>query len=104
MKAGVGRARKIPPLVGRRWGQGVITGLAARKTAALQKGISPLNRLAINQKLRPFNNQSGPFNNQSLPFIQPAQYRQTQGQKRAYRQTDVQRGANSTRPFQLRRL
>ncbi|XP_024247773.1 UAP56-interacting factor [Oncorhynchus tshawytscha] len=127
-RAGFGRGRKIPPPVGRRRGQGVITGLAARKTAALQKGISPLNRPAINRKLqpvnnrsrpvnnrsrpvnnqsrpvnnqsRPFNNQSRPFNNQSRPFIQPAQYRQVQGQRRPYRQTDVQRGLDSTRPFQ----
>ncbi|XP_029480053.1 UAP56-interacting factor isoform X1 [Oncorhynchus nerka] len=123
-RAGFGRGRKIPPPVGRRRGQGVITGLAARKTAALQKGISPLNRPAINRKLqpfnnrsrpfnnqsrpfnnqsRPFNNQSRPFNNQSRPFIQPAQYRQVQGQRRPYRQTDVQRRLDSTRPFQQRR-
>ncbi|XP_036822663.1 UAP56-interacting factor isoform X3 [Oncorhynchus mykiss] len=109
-RVGFGRGRKIPPPVGRRRGQGVITGLAARKTAALQKGISPLNRPAINRKLRPFNNRSRPFNNrsrpfnnQSRPFIQPAQYRQVQGQRRPYRQTDVQRRLDSTRPFQQRR-
>uniref|UniRef100_A0A4W5QC17 UAP56-interacting factor n=1 Tax=Hucho hucho TaxID=62062 RepID=A0A4W5QC17_9TELE len=96
MRAGVGRGRKIPPPVGRRQGQGVITGLAARKTAALQKGISQLNRPTINRKLQP-------FNNRSQPFIQPAQYRQMQGQRRPYRQTDVQRGLNSRRPFQQRR-
>ncbi|XP_038820224.1 UAP56-interacting factor [Salvelinus namaycush] len=102
-RAGVGRGRKIPPPVGRRRGQGIITGLAARKTAALQQGISPLNRPAINRKLQSFNNRSRPFNNQSRPFTQPAQYRQMQGQRRPYRQTDVQRGLNSTRPFQPRR-
>ncbi|XP_010900289.5 UAP56-interacting factor isoform X2 [Esox lucius] len=126
-RVGVGRGRKIPPLIGRRRGQGVITGLAARKTAAIQKGISSLNRSAVNQKLRPFVNPSRPFvnpsrpfvnpsrpfvnpsrpfGNPSRPFIQPAQYRQTQGQKRPYRQADIQRGPNlmtRTRPFQLRR-
>ncbi|XP_024290900.1 UAP56-interacting factor isoform X1 [Oncorhynchus tshawytscha] len=126
MRVGVGRGRKIPPLVGQSRGQGVITGLAARKTAAVQKGISPLNRPTVNQKSRPFNNQPRPFNNQprpfnnqprpfnnqprpfnnqSWPFIQSAQFRQTQGQRRPYRQTDVQRGPNTmtqTRPVQLR--
>uniref|UniRef100_A0A671QAR9 UAP56-interacting factor n=1 Tax=Sinocyclocheilus anshuiensis TaxID=1608454 RepID=A0A671QAR9_9TELE len=36
--------RKLPPTVARHRGQGVITGLAARKNAVLFKGISPLNR------------------------------------------------------------
>ncbi|XP_029560029.1 UAP56-interacting factor isoform X3 [Salmo trutta] len=125
-RVGVGRGWKIPPPVGQSRGQGVITGLAARKTAAIQKGISPLNRPTVNQKSRPFNNQPRPFNNQprpfnnqprpfnnqprpfnnqSWPFIQSAQFRQTQGQRRPYRQTDVQRGPNTTtqtRPVQLR--
>ncbi|XP_013994825.2 UAP56-interacting factor-like isoform X9 [Salmo salar] len=125
-RVGVGRGWKIPPPVGQSRGQGVITGLAARKTAAVQKGISPLNRPTVNQKSRPFNNQPRPFNNQprpfnnqpqpfnnqprpfnnqSWPFIQSAQFRQTQGQRWPYRQTDVQRGPNTTtqtRPVQLR--
>ncbi|KAL4608187.1 UAP56-interacting factor-like isoform X2 [Arapaima gigas] len=46
------RARKMPPTVGRRRGQGVITGLAARRTAALRKGTSPMNRSAVPQKPR----------------------------------------------------
>ncbi|KAJ8011237.1 hypothetical protein DPEC_G00056070 [Dallia pectoralis] len=71
-RVGVGRGRKIPPLIGRRRGQGVITGLAARRTAALQKGISPLNRSAFNQKLRPFGNPSRPFGNPSRPFGNPS--------------------------------
>ncbi|KAL0966779.1 hypothetical protein UPYG_G00300030 [Umbra pygmaea] len=72
-RVGVGRGRKIPPLLGRRRGQGVITGLAARKTAALQKGISPLNRSSLNQKARPFNSQSRPFSSQSRPFSSQSQ-------------------------------
>uniref|UniRef100_A0A4W5PRT2 UAP56-interacting factor n=1 Tax=Hucho hucho TaxID=62062 RepID=A0A4W5PRT2_9TELE len=95
-RVGVGRGQKIPPPVGQSRGQGVITGLAARKMAAVQKGISPLNRPTVNQKSWPFNNQPRPFNNQP---------RQTQGQRRPYRQTDVQRGPNTTtqtRPVQLR--
>lgn len=51
-RVGVGRGWKIPPPVGQSRGQGVITGLAARKTAAVQKGISPLNRPTVNQVLR----------------------------------------------------
>uniref|UniRef100_A0A673LIK9 UAP56-interacting factor n=1 Tax=Sinocyclocheilus rhinocerous TaxID=307959 RepID=A0A673LIK9_9TELE len=42
---------KLPPTVARRRGQGVITGLAARKNAALLKGISPLNRPAQNRPM-----------------------------------------------------
>lgn len=47
------RNRKLLPTVTRRRGQGVITGLAARKNAALLKGISPLNRPA---QIRPAQN------------------------------------------------
>lgn len=88
------RGRKVPPPVGRRRGQGVITGLAARRTAALQKGISPLNRPPVNKQ-------------KSRPFIQRnnAQYRRPEGQMRPHRQPDMQRGPNTAarRPFQLRR-
>ncbi|XP_052405238.1 UAP56-interacting factor-like [Carassius gibelio] len=43
------RNRKLPPTVARRRGQGVISGLAARKNAVLYKGISPLNRPVQNR-------------------------------------------------------
>lgn len=51
------RNRKLPPTVARRRGQGVITGLAARKNATLFKGISPLNRPVQN---RPAQNRQMP--------------------------------------------
>ncbi|KAL0200173.1 hypothetical protein M9458_003360, partial [Cirrhinus mrigala] len=56
------RNRKLPPTVARRRGQGVITGLAARKNAALFKGISPLNRPA---QIRPA--QTRPVLNRQMP-------------------------------------
>lgn len=43
------RNRRVPPLLGRRRGQGVITGLAARRPAALLKRVGTLNRSAVNQ-------------------------------------------------------
>uniref|UniRef100_A0A668RRI7 UAP56-interacting factor n=1 Tax=Oreochromis aureus TaxID=47969 RepID=A0A668RRI7_OREAU len=43
------RNRKVPPIVARRRGQGVITGLAARRPAALLKRAGTLNRSAFNQ-------------------------------------------------------
>ncbi len=46
------RNHKLPPTVARRPGQGVITGLAARKNAARFKGISPLNRPVQNRPAR----------------------------------------------------
>ncbi|XP_016369275.1 UAP56-interacting factor-like [Sinocyclocheilus rhinocerous] len=89
---------KLPPTVARRRGQGVITGLAARKNAALLKGISPLNRPAQN---RPMPN-SAAVNQRSQPFIQR---RQMQIQRRPNRQMDSQKpqGSVSYRPFRLRR-
>ncbi|KAM4605068.1 UAP56-interacting factor-like isoform 2-T2 [Polymixia lowei] len=92
------RNRRILPPVGRRRGQGVITGLAARRPAALLKGLSPLNRTPFTQKP----------GQKTRPFIQrsEAQYRRPEIQRRPYRQTDLQRGQNaaaSRRPFQLRR-
>lgn len=45
------RNRRVPPLPGRRRGQGVITGLAARRPAALLKRVGSLNRAAFNQVL-----------------------------------------------------
>ncbi|XP_039999760.1 UAP56-interacting factor-like isoform X2 [Xiphias gladius] len=92
------RNRRVPPLPGRRRGQGVITGLAARRPAVLLKRVGTFNRAAINQKTR----------QKTRPFIQrtEAQYRKPEVQRRPYRQPDPQRGQNATsvrRPFQLRR-
>ncbi|KAG7524272.1 UAP56-interacting factor [Solea senegalensis] len=92
------RNRRIPPLLGLRRGQGVITGLAARRPAALLKRVSTLNRAAINQKTR----------QKPRPFIQSAEgpYRKPEFQRRQYGQPDPQRVQNQTpvrRPFQLRR-
>ncbi|XP_032421366.1 UAP56-interacting factor isoform X2 [Xiphophorus hellerii] len=96
--AAVLRNRRVPPLVGRRRGQGVITGLAARRPAVLLKRAGVLNRSAASQKAR------------TRPFIQrsEAQYRRLEVPRRPYRQPDPQRGQNaagssSRRPFQLRR-
>ncbi|XP_062284752.1 UAP56-interacting factor-like isoform X1 [Scomber scombrus] len=92
------RNRRFPPLPGRRRGQGVITGLAARRPAALLKRVGSLNRAAFNQKTR----------QKTMPFIQrtETQYRKPEVQRRPYRQPDLQRAQNATavkRPFQLRR-
>uniref|UniRef100_A0A3Q0QX38 UAP56-interacting factor n=1 Tax=Amphilophus citrinellus TaxID=61819 RepID=A0A3Q0QX38_AMPCI len=92
------RNRKVPPIAARRRGQGVITGLAARRPTALLKRAGTLNRAAINQKTRP----------KTRPFFQrtEAQYRKPEVQRWLYRQPDPQRGPNAPsvrRPFQLRR-
>ncbi|XP_030608591.1 UAP56-interacting factor isoform X2 [Archocentrus centrarchus] len=92
------RNRKVPPVAARRRGQGVITGLAARRPTALLKRAGTLNRAAINQKTRP----------KTRPFFQrtEAQYRKPEVQRWLYRQPDPQRGPNAPsvrRPFQLRR-
>lgn len=84
------RNRRVPPVAARRRGQGVITGLAARRPAPLLKRIGTFNRAAINQKTR----QKG------------AQYRKPEVQRRLYRQPEPQRSQNATsvrRPFQLQR-
>ncbi|KAI2667229.1 UAP56-interacting factor [Labeo rohita] len=102
------RNRKLPPTVARRRGQGVITGLAARKNAALFKGISPLNRPAQNRpaQTRPVLNRQMPssaaVNQRSQPFVQR---RQMPIQRRPNRQMDSQKpqGSVSYRPFRLRR-
>ncbi|KAF7661347.1 hypothetical protein LDENG_00263580 [Lucifuga dentata] len=83
------------PLAGRRRGQGVVTGLAARRPAALLKRI---NRSAVSQKTRL----------KTKSFIQrtETQYRKPEVQRRLHGQADPQRGQNATsirRPFQLRR-
>jgi len=103
------RARRGPPPVGRRRAQGVITGLAARRTAALQKGISPLNKVAVYQKpgprTRPFiQRNNAPYRKAEVQQRRP--YRQMEVQRRPYRQTELQRSQSTTpvrRPFQLRR-
>ncbi|XP_054452467.1 UAP56-interacting factor-like [Anoplopoma fimbria] len=92
------RNRRVPPPPGRRRGQGVITGLAARRPAALLKRLGTINRAAVNQKTR----------QKTKPFIQrtEAPYRKPEVQRRPYRQPDPPRGQNATsvrRPFQLRR-
>lgn len=43
------RGRRLPAVLGRRRGQGVITGLAARRPAALLKRAGTFNRVAVNQ-------------------------------------------------------
>ncbi|KAF5893616.1 UAP56-interacting factor, partial [Clarias magur] len=91
----------------RRRAQGVITGLAARK-AALLKGVSPLNRPALNRA----NVNRAPARRSALfqrtrPFV--SQRRHTlayvQTQRRSYTQPDPQKvpGRVSNRPFSLRR-
>ncbi|KAI3375157.1 hypothetical protein L3Q82_021680 [Scortum barcoo] len=92
------RNRRVPPPPGRRRGQGVITGLAARRPAVLLKRAGTLNRAAIIQKTR----------QKMKPFIQrpEGQYRKPELQRRPYRQPDPQRGQSVTsvrRPFQLQR-
>ncbi|XP_032386904.1 UAP56-interacting factor [Etheostoma spectabile] len=78
------RNRRVPPPPGRRRGQGVITGLAARRPAALLKRVGTLNRAAFNQKTKSF----------------------IQRTEALYRQPEAQRGQNAAGvrgPFQLRR-
>lgn len=92
------RNGRVPPPPGRRRGQGVITGLAARRPAALLKRLGTINRAAINQKTR---QKTKPFNQRT-----EAPYRKQEVQRRPYRQPDPQRNQNATsvrRPFQLRR-
>ncbi|XP_048844457.1 UAP56-interacting factor-like isoform X2 [Brienomyrus brachyistius] len=87
------RGRKIAAVVGRRRGQGVITGLAARRSAALRKGVAPFNRPALTQRPRTLVKHRATLN------------RQTDIQRQASRQTDAQRAAAAGlhRPIQLRR-
>lgn len=109
------RGRKfVPPTGGKRRGQGVITGLAARKTALL-KGVSPLNRPALNRMPRNRRTPSRPgqsratlnsstFTQRTRPFVvqREAQRRQTYTQRWPYTQRDTQK-ALPHRPFQLHR-
>lgn len=62
-----GQNRTLPPTVARRRGQGVITGLAARKNATLLKGISPLNRPAQNRPVQNRPVQNRPMLNRQMP-------------------------------------
>ncbi|XP_034039532.1 UAP56-interacting factor-like [Thalassophryne amazonica] len=91
------RGRRLPPLGGRRRGQGVITGLAARRPGALLKRTGSFNRTAASQKTR----------QKTRAFIQRTepQFRKPEVQRRLYRQNDLQRGHNTStrRSFQLRR-
>ncbi|XP_034071313.1 UAP56-interacting factor-like isoform X2 [Gymnodraco acuticeps] len=92
------RNRRVPPPPGRRRGQGVITGLAARRPGALLKRVGTLNRAAVTQKTRP----------KAKPFIQrpEAPYRKPEAPRRPYRQPDPRRGQSAAgvrKPFQLRR-
>uniref|UniRef100_A0A3P9M703 UAP56-interacting factor n=1 Tax=Oryzias latipes TaxID=8090 RepID=A0A3P9M703_ORYLA len=96
--AAIIRNRRTPPFTGRRRGQGVITGLAARRPGTIVKRAGALNRAALNQKTRP----------KTKPFFQraEAQYRRPDPQRRLYRQPDSLRGQNAAslgRPFQLQR-
>lgn len=80
------RNRRVPPSQGRRRGQGVITGLAARRPAVLLKRVGAFNRAVINQK-------KGQRTKSS--FQHPAaQHRKPEGQRRP----DPVR-----RPFRLQR-
>lgn len=47
--AAIIRNRRIPPFTGRRRGQGVITGLAARRPGTIARRAGTLNRAALNQ-------------------------------------------------------
>ncbi|XP_072220173.1 UAP56-interacting factor-like isoform X2 [Leuresthes tenuis] len=95
---GVSQRTAGPAQRGRRRGQGVITGLAARRPTVLLKRAGTLIRAAPSQKTR----------QKPKPFIQrsEAPYRRPEVQRRLYRQPDPLRGQNTTsvrRPFQLRR-
>lgn len=48
------RNRRVPPPPGRRRGQGVITGLAARRPGALLKRVGTLNRAAVTQVMETY--------------------------------------------------
>uniref|UniRef100_A0A3Q3QA80 UAP56-interacting factor n=1 Tax=Monopterus albus TaxID=43700 RepID=A0A3Q3QA80_MONAL len=96
------RNRKVPYLPGRRRGQGVITGLAARRPAALLKRVGTLSRAAVSQVMEDRTRQK------TRPFIQrtEAQYRKLEVERWPYRQPDPHRSQNATpvrRPFHLRR-
>ncbi|XP_017558957.1 UAP56-interacting factor [Pygocentrus nattereri] len=107
------RGRKfVPTAGGKRRGQGIITGLAARKTTLL-KGVSPLNRPALSRTPRNRRTPSRPgqgrvplnrsaFTQRTRPFVvrREAQHRQTHIP--AQRWQDAHK-APTRRPFHLRR-
>lgn len=99
--------RRMPNLPARRRGQGVITGLASRRTGALLKRLGTVNRTATSSQGRQgFTTKAKP---KTQPFIQIAastnQYRKQDGPRWTYRQQEPQRSLTPTfkRPFQLRR-
>ncbi|TRY53965.1 hypothetical protein DNTS_029807 [Danionella cerebrum] len=95
-----GQSQRFPPMLAKHRGQGVITGLAARKYATRLKGISPLNRPA--QKRAMPNRQmpnNAAMNQKAQPFIHR---RQVPFRRRPGKQTDAQ-GSFSHRPFRLQR-
>ncbi|XP_068197104.1 UAP56-interacting factor-like [Antennarius striatus] len=92
------RNGRVPPPPGRRRGQGVITGLAARRPGVLLKRIGAFNRPAVTQKR----------GQRTKPFVQhpDTPYRKPELPRRPYRQNDPQRGQNPAtvrRPFHLQR-
>ncbi|CAL8281009.1 unnamed protein product [Lota lota] len=95
------RRKRILPLMTRKRGQGVITGLASRRLTSLQRGFNPTNITTYTQGI----------GQRTRPFVQrtEAQYQRPEPQRTPYRgvQTDQQRGqmsgAPGRRPFQLRR-
>ncbi|KAL7876662.1 hypothetical protein AOLI_G00116250 [Acnodon oligacanthus] len=107
------RGRKfVPAAGGKRRGQGIITGLAARKTTLL-KGVSPLNRPALSRTPRNRRTPSRPgqgrvplnrsaFTQRTRPFVvrREAQHRQTHIPAQRWQDTHK---APTRRPFQLRR-
>lgn len=100
--------RRMPNLPARRRGQGVVTGLASRRTGALLKRLGTVSRATTGaQGKQVFTARAKP---KTQPFIQNAastnQYRKQEGLRRTYRQPEPQRSLNPTtvkRPFQLRR-
>lgn len=92
--------RWVPNLQGRRRGQGVVTGLAARRSGTLLKRIGTVNRTTPAQQAK----QKTRYFTQNTAST--SQYRKPEVQRRPYRQTDPQKNQNPTtikRPFQLRR-
>ncbi|XP_061588879.1 UAP56-interacting factor-like isoform X2 [Cololabis saira] len=92
------RNRRLPPPLGRRRGQGVITGLAARRTSVLLRRAGPFTRAAAGQRSR---QKTRPF-----PQHTETQYRRPEVQHQPYGPADPLRGQNAPsprRPFQLRR-
>ncbi|XP_053738520.1 UAP56-interacting factor-like [Synchiropus splendidus] len=92
------RNGRVVPLPGRRRGQGVITGLAAKRPTALLKKAAPFNKTPNTQKPKP----------KQRPFIQrtQAQSRKPEIRRQTQRPADAQRTPSQItvrRPFQLRR-